>query len=219
LVNLDAEESVVGLVPLDGETGVLLATARGVVKRVADEFPSQKSDWDIIRLDPEDHVVSAQWLPDQRAEQGNIVIITAGGQLLHFPVAKIRPQGRAAGGVVGITLSDGDDVRCASVIDPAGDVAVVTIAGSASALPGTELGSVKVSALAVYPSKGRGTQGVRCHRFKKGEDTLTRAWSGPNPARACTVSGSPVDLPSVDDRRDGTGTPPQAPIDAIGTSW
>ena len=59
---------------------------------------------------------------------------------------------------------------------------------------------------------------MRCHKFKKGEDTLTRAWCGPLPARACTVSGSSVDLPDVDDRRDGTGSIPQAPIDAVGTS-
>lgn len=218
LVTLDPSERVVGLVPLDGDTGLLVATARGVVKRVADTFPSQKSDWDVIRLDQGDHVVSAQWLPDAEAEKGTLVLITAAGQLLHFPTAVIRPQGRSASGVVGITLADGDELRCARVVDASGDVAVVTVAGSASALPGTELGTVKVTALAAYPQKGRGTQGVRCHKFKKGEDTLTRAWCGPLPARACTVSGSSVDLPDVDDRRDGTGSIPQAPIDAVGTS-
>lgn len=218
LVTLDASESVVGLVPLDGDTGLLLATARGIVKRVFDEFPSQKSNWDVIRLDNGDHVVSAQWLPDREAERGSIVLITAGGQLLHFPVAKIRPQGRSAAGVVGIALTDGDQVRSGQVVDATREISVVTIAGSASALPGTELGSVKVTPLATFPPKGRGTQGVRCHRFKKGEDTLTRAWCGSSLARACTVSGSPVDLPAINDRRDGTGVSPPAPIDAIGTS-
>lgn len=218
LVTFDASESVVGLVPLDGDSGLFLATASGVVKRVSDEFPRHKSAWDVIRLEPDDQVVSAQWLPDQEAERGSVVLITAGGQLLHFPVAKIRPQGRSAGGMLGITLSDGDELRCARVVDAAGDVAVVTVAGSASALPGTELGSVKVTALSAYPAKGRGTQGVKCHRFKKGEDTVTRAWSGVRPVRACTVSGTPVDLPDVDDRRDGTGAIPHAPIDAMGTS-
>ncbi|MBM3668779.1 MAG: DNA topoisomerase 4 subunit A [Actinobacteria bacterium] len=218
LLNLDPSESVVGLVPLDGDAGLLLATAGGLIKRVSDEFPSQKSDWDVIRLEAGDRVVSAQWLPDREAERGSVVLITAGGQLLHFPASAIRPQGRSAGGVVGIKMSEGDEVRCARVVDPAAAIDVVTIAGSASALPGTELGSVKVTALTSYPSKGRGTQGVRCHKFKKGEDVVTRAWCGAGPARACTVSGSPVDLPSHDDRRDGTGSTPQAPIDAIGTS-
>lgn len=217
LISLVADETVVGLVPLDGDTGFLVATAQGVVKRVADEHPAQKSDWEVIRLADGDRVVSGQWLPDAHAEGGRVVLITAGGQLLQFPVASIRPQGRAAGGVSGIRLADGDGLLSAHVVDPTHGASVVTVAGSASALPGTEFGSVKVTDLAQYPEKGRGTQGVRCHRFKKGEDVLTRTWAGPSPARACTVSGAPVDLPAPDDRRDGTGVAPQAPIDAIGT--
>lgn len=218
LLSLGSTETVVGLVPVEGDTGLLLATAKGTVKRVADDFPSQKSEWDVIRLDDEDRVVSAHWLPDSYAEKANIVLITNGAQLLHFPVATVRPQGRTAGGVTGVRLADGDEVTSVHVVEPSANVAVVTIAGSSSALPGTELGSVKVTPLALYPQKGRGTQGMRCHRFKKGEDTLTRGWCGNLPVRACTVSGAPVDLPSPDERRDGTGTPPQAPIDAVGTS-
>ena len=30
---------------------------------------------------------------------------------------------------------------------------------------------------AEYPAKGRGTGGVRCHRFLRGEDVLTLAWA------------------------------------------
>lgn len=218
LVSLAHGETVVGLVPLDGDTGFLVATAQGVVKRVADDHPGQKSDWEVIRLADGDRVIAGQWLPDSQAESGRVVLLSAGAQLLQFPASTIRPQGRAAAGVTGIRLAAGDELRSAHVVDPAGGAAVVTVAGSAAALPGTELGSVKVTELSHYPEKGRGTQGVRCHRFKKGEDVLTRAWAGATPARACTVSGAPVDLPAEDDRRDGTGVAPQAPIDAIGTS-
>ena len=42
-------------------------------------------------------------------------------------------------------------------------------------------GRVKVTPFAEYPAKGRGTGGVRCHRFLKGEDTLVFAWAGPGP--------------------------------------
>ena len=50
--------------------------------------------------------------------------------------------------------------------------------GSSAALPGTEPGSIKVTPYAEYPAKGRGTGGVRAHRFLKGEDTLVLAWAG-----------------------------------------
>ena len=58
---------------------------------------------------------------------------------------------------------------------------------------------------AEYPGKGRGTGGVRCHRFLKGEDTLVLAWAGTGPARAAAASGAPVDLPEPTGRRDGSG--------------
>ena len=65
-----------------------------------------------------------------------------------------------------------------------------------------------------YPGKGRGTGGVRCHRFLKGEDTLVLAWAGAAPARAAAASGAPVDLPAPTGRRDGSGTPGSQPIAA-----
>ena len=93
---------------------------------------------------------------------------------------------------------------------------MVTSSGSSSALPGTQVGAVKVTPLSEYPSKGRATGGVRAHRFLKNEDTLLSAWVGPGPARAAAASGAPVDLPPADGRRDGSGTPAAQPIAAIG---
>ena len=91
---------------------------------------------------------------------------------------------------------------------------VVTASGSSTALPGTEPGAVKVAPFTEYPAKGRGTGGVRCHRFLKGEDVLVFAWSGRGPARAAAASGAPVDLPEANGRRDGSGTPGSQPIAA-----
>jgi DNA gyrase subunit A len=92
---------------------------------------------------------------------------------------------------------------------------VVTVAGSSAALPGTDAGTVKVTPLSEYPAKGRATGGVRCHKFLKGEDTLLLAWAGPAPALAAAASGSPVELPPAEGRRDGSGTPAGQPIAAV----
>ena len=92
----------------------------------------------------------------------------------------------------------------------------MTVAGSANALPGTETGTGKVTPYNEYPTKGRGTGGVRCHRFLKGEDHLTVAWVGPGPAKAGAGSGVAVDLPPATGRRDGSGTPLTHPVTAIG---
>jgi DNA gyrase subunit A len=82
-------------------------------------------------------------------------------------------------------------------------------------LPGTEPGSLKVTPYAEYPAKGRGTGGVRCHRFLKGEDTLVLAWAGTTPARASGANGVALDLPPAEGRRDGSGSPAPAAIARI----
>ena len=53
---------------------------------------------------------------------------------------------------------------------------------------------------------------MRCHRFLSGEDSLVLAWVGPAP-RAVAAGGSPLELPAVNERRDGSGAPcPQVPV-------
>jgi DNA gyrase subunit A len=93
---------------------------------------------------------------------------------------------------------------------------VVTIAGSTSALPGTQPGTAKVTPFAEFPVKGRATSGVRCHRFLRGEDYLQLAWAGAAPARASAGNGVPVPLPAPGNRRDGSGTPLTQPVHAVG---
>ena len=92
---------------------------------------------------------------------------------------------------------------------------MVTVSGSSAALPGTDAGSVKVTPFAEYPGKGRGTGGVRCHRFLRGEDVLTLAWAGAAPARAAAATGVALELPEATGRRDGSGTPASQPIAAV----
>jgi DNA gyrase subunit A len=97
-----------------------------------------------------------------------------------------------------------------------GDAVVVTVAGSAGALPGTMAATVKVTPYLAYPPKGRATGGVRCHRFLKGEDVLVLAWAGPGPARGATDAGTPVELPPASGRRDGSGERVRQPLAAVG---
>ena len=77
-------------------------------------------------------------------------------------------------------------------------------------------GSVKVTPLDRFPSKGRATAGVRCQRFLAGEQSLALAWVGLEPARALDSNGDPVALPDSDERRDGSGQALSETIVAIG---
>jgi len=99
------------------------------------------------------------------------------------------------------------------------DAVVVTVAGKAGALPGTGAGGVKVTPYAEYPAKGRGTGGVRCQRFLRGEDELLLAWAGPSPAFGATAAGTPVNLPGPFGRRDGSGIELAQPLAMVGGAF
>src|SRR5690606_37273356 len=210
---LEPEERALCLASLDPDgPGLALGTARGVVKRVTPDYPSNKETWDVIRLESGDSVVGAVELATGDEE---LCFITSQAQLLHFSAGLVRPQGRSGGGIAGIKLpGDAKVVFFGAVRDP-DEAVVVTIAGSGTALPGTQAGSVKVTPFPEYPGKGRATGGVRCHRFLKGEDALLLGWAGEGPAMAAAGSGAPVDLPEPTGRRDGSGEKGSQPIAAV----
>ena len=217
LVDTEPEEKVVGLVPVGSADNppIVLATADGVIKRVkpGDE-PRNAESWEVISLSDDDRVVFAGTARDTDF----LALVTSDAQLLRFQAAKVRPQGRGAGGMAGISLREGARVIAGAAVpeDLLAEAVVVTVAGSESSLPGTGGGSVKVTPLDRYPAKGRATGGVRSHRFLRGEDELVAAWVGVAPARALREGGKPVALPEADERRDGSGSPLPSPIIGIG---
>jgi DNA gyrase subunit A len=212
-VDLPRGEEPLTIVPLaQAGAGLAVGTAAGVVKRVTADYPG-RDDWEVISLRPGDRVVGAAQL---RSDEDDLVFITSDAQLLRFAARSVRPQGRAAAGMAGVKVSAGEHVVFFGAVDPTRDAVVVTSSGTRSALPGTQPGSLKVTSYSEYPAKGRGTGGVRCHRFLKGEDTLVLAWAGAVPVRAAGAGGVAVDLPGPTGRRDGSGSPVGTVISGLG---
>ena len=200
--------------PLTDEgPGLALGTRQGVVKRVNPETLSNKDAWEVVRLADGDEVVGVVELATGEEE---LCFITTDAQLLHFPAGAVRPQGRTGGGMAGVRLAAGQQVLFFGAFVPGEHAVVVTASGSRTALPGTEPGALKVTPWSEYPGKGRGTGGVRCHRFLKGEDTLVLAWAGNGPARARPRPAAPRSTcPTPTGRRDGSGVPGAQPIQAV----
>ncbi len=221
-VSTERGETVVAIVAADAAgAGLAIGTAHGVVKRVAPDYPQNLTDFEVIALKDGDRVVGAVQLGEEGEEEQDLVFITSDAQLLRFAASSVRPQGRAAAGMAGIRLAPRATVIWFGAVEPEEgpyEPVVVTVAGAAGALPGTTAASVKVMPYTEYPPKGRATGGVRCHRFLKGEDTLVLAWAGPGQARAATAAGTPVQLPSPEGRRDGSGERVREPIAAVGGS-
>lgn len=205
-----------------------LGTHNGVVKRWNRESPTTMDSWSVIDLKDDDEVLAAA----EARDEDRLVFVSTDSSLLTFEAKNVRPQGRTAGGMAGIRLAEGCSAAAFAVV-PDGKVTwnyeegenglfsasgavVLTVAGDSEALPGTENGAAKVTPLEMYPTKGRGTGGVRSQRFLKGQDTLILAFVGAYPLHASTQSGAPVELPKPDMRRDGSGTDLSAPIAVVG---
>ena len=214
-LDLPSGEQALALTPLDETGGLLLVTAQGKVKRVVADTVAKPS-WEVIRLDEGDTVIGATRLDDAAAELHDVAIVTSDAQVLRFPATAVRPTGRAAGGMAGIKLSPGASVIGGFSVERGRQAVVVTIAGTSAALPGTDAGTIKVSDFDEIPTKGRGTGGVRSHKFRSSEDSLILGWIGRGPARAASASGVAVDLPQELTKRDATGTPGTLPIAAVG---
>jgi DNA gyrase subunit A len=212
-VRLEKGEKVVALASLDPDgPGLAIGTEQGVVKRLKYDVPANKEEWEVIALKDGDHVIGGASVT---GPEDDLVFVTTDAQLLRFPAAKVTPQGRSAAGMAGINLTQGANAIWFGVVDPTRDAVVVTVADTSGALD-VGGGSIKVTPYQEYPAKGRGTGGVRCQRFVRGEDTLTLGWAGPAPARASSGNGAPAELPAVDPRRDGSGTRLTKPVTAVG---
>ncbi|WP_351236557.1 DNA topoisomerase IV subunit A [Streptomyces sp. NPDC002133] len=211
-LSLEADETVICLTTLDeASPGLALGTLQGVVKRVVPDYPANKDELEVIALREGDRIVGGTEL---RTGDEDLVFIASDAQLLRFQASQVRPQGRPAGGMAGIKLTEGAEVISFTAVDPAADAVVFTVAGSTGTLDDS-VTTAKLTPFDQYPRKGRATGGVRCQRFLKGEDTLVLAWAGAAPARAAQKNGTPSELPELDPRRDGSGTPLTKPVASL----
>ena len=212
-LGLSPDESVLLCIDASDATPLALGTKQGVVKRVTPEYPN-KDEFELIALKDGDEVVGAGLAPDESM----LAFVTAEAQLLHYSASNVRPQGRPASGMAGISLSESDRVVFFGCYPNDESVRVVTVANFSGALAGVDAGSAKVSAITEFPTKGRATGGVRAHKFLKGEDQIALAFIGTNPT-ALGKSGSIIELADALAKRDASGTALSNPIFAIGTGF
>ena len=224
-------EKVVAAIALsesDSKTPLAIGTKNGVVKRWNFESPTTMDSWSIIDLKDNDSVINAALANDE----DRLVFISSDSSLLTFDAKQVRAQGRSSAGMAGIRLNQGCTVSAFAVVakndvewnyeegenglfSASGSV-VFTLAGDSDALAGTENGAAKITPLEMYPTKGRGTGGVRSQRFLKGQNTILAAYVGNYPLYATTQRGANVELPKPDMRRDASGTELVSPIAHIG---
>ena len=151
VLSLEANETVTAVVPVPNFSTAefcLMMTIKGRIKRVTlSEFASVRPAGLIaISLDEGDEL---GWV---RLTHGSneAIIVSEKGQALRFSEEQVRSMGRTAAGVIGIRLSKGDHVTSMEIVEPEGDLLVVTAGGYGKRTP-----------LSHYSYKSRATRGVK----------------------------------------------------------
>jgi DNA gyrase subunit A len=127
---------------------IFMATAQGVVKKTSlDEFSNpRKAGIIAVDLDEGDFLIGAA-LTDGKHD---VMLFSDGGKAVRFDEDDVRAMGRAARGVKGMQLEDGQSVIAMLVAEDE----------TQSVLTATENGFGKRTSIVEYTRHGRGTKGM-----------------------------------------------------------
>ena len=163
LLSLDAGEKVSAVIPIQNFAEgkyLLMGTKNGLIKKTAlAEYDSARKTGLLgITLKDNDELISVK-LTDG---QDNVVLVTRKGLCITFEEKEVRPMGRTSQGVIGIRLSDEDEVI--------GMESIIT-GSNATLLAITENGFGKRTELDEYRVQARGGKGVITYKItpKTGE--------------------------------------------------
>ncbi len=158
MINIPADDKIKAFIKVKDLTDeeyiennfIIMCTKKGIIKKTSLEAYSRPRANGIIAINirPGDELLEAN-LTNGESE---ILIAAKNGKAIRFPEKIIRPMGRSASGVKGITLKDQNDdvVSMVCVNDPESSILVVS-----------ENGYGKKSFLSEYRITNRGGKGVK----------------------------------------------------------
>jgi DNA gyrase subunit A len=152
LLALSGSEKITATLPVKeyrDDRFVVMATKRGVIKKTELSAYSNPRQGGIIALGLEegDRLISVHLTDGQR----EILLGTRQGLTIRFKEEDVRPMGRTAYGVKGITLEEGNEVIGMETIKPDSTTAILTV---------TEGGYGKRTPVNEYRIQGRGGKGI-----------------------------------------------------------
>ncbi|MEN9854014.1 MAG: hypothetical protein RLZ30_123 [Actinomycetota bacterium] len=191
-----SKAKALGIIPWSDEITIAMGTAYGVVKRITGPLPD-KHEVSLISLKDGDFLVGVC----QSEDSDTVGFVTSSANVLTFSAEAVRPQGLPAAGMAGINTDD-KAIYFGKVIEGG---SLVTAANSSSSLGKTDPGTVKITPIKTFPKQGRGSKGVRCHKFLKAEDQLYFATFAGKEPTIFDESEKTVKAPAIEPKRDGSG--------------
>lgn len=156
LLSLEPEEYIASAISVSENTKdkyIFMCTKYGTVKKVdVEQFKSGRSGMIAIKLKEGDEIIGTELTSDD----DNIILATKKGKTLQFSSQDVRPMGRNAVGVRGITLSKDDRV-----------VSMEVISGHPFILTVTSNGFGKCSLVTDYRIQNRGGKGLKLAKINE----------------------------------------------------
>ena len=162
LIEIGANEKIEQLVFLNKKKQkkhIIFFTKKGILKKskLSEYNIKRKGGVKALNLDNGDEIVSILFVDNER-----VGMMTARGQFILCETKDVRPIGRAARGVKGITLNDGDFLVSARVVSP----------DTKEFLSVSEKGYIKRTIAKDFTITGRATKGSKIHSLKDNDDKL-----------------------------------------------
>ena len=184
LLQLAPEEKITAMIPIkehDENKNLFMVTKKGIVKKTSLHFNIRKKGLTAISLKDDDELIEVK-STDSSSE---IFLVTKQGMCIRFRETDVRPTGRSSMGVIGMNLSDGDEI-IGMQLQSQGDSLLIV----------SENGLGKRTYLNEFAVQNRGGKGVKCYKIteKTGNVVGVKAVSDENEIMMITTEGIIIQL-------------------------
>lgn len=181
LLQLLPEERITAIIPLreyQNNRYLFMATKKGIVKKtpIREYENIRKSGLQAINLREDDELIEVK----STNRQKDIILVTKNGICIRFNEEDVRPTGRTSMGVIGMNLSDDDEIVGMQLHTQGNHLLFVS-----------EYGMGKRTDMDEFTVQRRGGKGVKCYKVteKTGEVIGVKAVNDDNEIMIITTEG------------------------------
>ncbi|MHA9740769.1 DNA gyrase subunit A [Robinsoniella peoriensis] len=155
LLQLSPGEKITAMIPIkEYKAGryLFMATKNGIVKKtpIRDYANVRKTGLAAISLREEDELIEVKTTNNEK----DIILVTKYGQCIRFHETDVRSTGRTSMGVIGMSLSHGDEV-IGMQLNTQGEYLLIV----------SEKGMGKLTHMNEFTAQNRGGKGVKCYKI------------------------------------------------------
>lgn len=181
ILQLQPKEKITAVIPIKEYTEghfLFMATKKGIVKKTPiHEYANvRKTGLAAISLREDDELIEVKKTDNNQ----DIFLVTKYGQCIRFHETDVRKTGRTSMGVIGMNLSDGDEVVGMQMESQGESLMIVS-----------EKGLGKCTLISEFTAQNRGGKGVKCYKIteKTGNIIGVKAVNQENEVMLITTEG------------------------------